>query len=213
MMNLNHNVEETLEQCYVRQVEKGPAEGGTDLSLADEDIREAAALGLLERSGADVRLTEAGREAGRDVVRRHRLAECLLRDVLGVRTEELNAGACEFEHIIRRGLDEKICVLLGHPKACPHGKAIPPGECCLKAREDEVREVKPLCDGKADEAGVVAYLSTRDNREVQKLMAMGVLPGTPIRLTCRYPSYVFEIGLSQFTVDRELAEKIIVHWK
>ena len=60
---------------------------------------------------------------------------------------------------------------------------------------------------------MVAYLSTRDNREIQKLMAMGILPGSDIHLTRLFPSYIFSIGQSQFTVDRALAEKIFVHWQ
>jgi hypothetical protein len=84
-----------------------------------EAIEEARGCGyVLPAEGGPV-LTEAGREAARSVVRRHRLAECLLRDVLGVGEDEVDADACEFEHIIQHGLDEKICVLLGHPRQCP----------------------------------------------------------------------------------------------
>jgi DtxR family Mn-dependent transcriptional regulator len=46
-----------------------------------------------------------------------------------------------------------------------------------------------------------------------ELMAMGILPGADIRLLRLFPSYIFEIGQSQFTVDRQLAEKIFVHWQ
>ena len=73
--------------------------------------------------------------------------------------------------------------------------------------------MQPLCDGQPGREGTVAYLSTRDNRDIQKLMAMGILPGVKIRLLRQFPSYIFEIGYSQFTVDRNLAEKIYVHWK
>jgi len=106
-----------------------------------------------------------------------------------------------------------ICTLLGHPLTCPDGHPIPRGNCCRKAEQDHVQEVGPLCDGRAGHRGVVAYLSTRDNREIQKLMAMGILPGSDICLIRLFPSYIFEIGQSQFTVDRMLAEKIFVHWQ
>lgn len=206
-------LEEFLEDLYVREQERHqpptmPANGD------DEPLRQAVELGLLVLAADGLpHLTETGRVAGRDVVRRHRLAECLLCDVLNVRPEELHADACQMEHIIQHGLDEKICVLLGHPRACPHGKPIPEGACCARADQAAIREVKPLCDGQVEADGVVAYLSARENREIQKLMAMGILPGTPIRLLRRFPSYVFQVGYSQFTVDRDLAEKIVVHWK
>ena len=60
--------------------------------------------------------------------------------------------------------------------------------------------------------GAVAYLATRDQRDVQKMMAMGILPGTDIELLRRFPSYVFQAGYSQFTVDAALARIIYVHW-
>ena len=43
---------------------------------------------------------------------------------------EAHTQACKFEHIISPELDERICSFLGHPKTCPHGNPIPPGDCC-----------------------------------------------------------------------------------
>lgn len=203
-------VEELLEQLYVAQVEDG-----RDLSeeLPEGPAQAASQLGYLQlRNGAHT-LTDSGVAAARDVVRRHRLAERLLRDVLAVGPDQMEQGACEFEHILQRGLDEKICILLGHPSTCPHGKSIPQGRCCLDAEQADLKQVSPLCDVSPERDGVVAYLSTRDQQEIQKLMAMGVLPGVRIRLLRRFPSYVFQVGFSQFTVDRSLAEKIYVHWR
>ncbi|NIA21772.1 MAG: transcriptional regulator [Anaerolineaceae bacterium] len=176
-------------------------------------MKDALSAGLVLLESGEYRLTSDGRAAGRDVVRRHRLAERLLRDVLAAGGEHMEEAACRFEHTLLNGLDDKICTLLGHPTSCPHGKSIPEGDCCRKARADHIAEVTPLCDGKPGLKGIVAYLSTRDNREVQKMMAMGVLPGTDIELIRRFPSYVFQLGYSQFTVDKQLAEIIYVHWK
>ena len=110
-------------------------------------------------------------------------------------------------------MTDKVCMLLGHPSTCPHGKPIPEGQCCKKAHVDRLEEVSPICDGKPGDEGVVAYLATREYREVQKLMAMGILPGIDVQLIRRFPSYVFQLGYSQFTVDRSLAEVIYVRWK
>ena len=110
-------------------------------------------------------------------------------------------------------VDEKVCILLGHPKICPHGKAIPQGRCCRRAQTDHLREVRPLCDAEPDSEGRVAYLATKDNRLIQKLVAMGILPGADIKVIRRFPSYVFQVGYSQFAVDRPLAEVIYAHWK
>jgi DtxR family Mn-dependent transcriptional regulator len=202
-------IEEAVEMLYLSVTEqvKSRADDGTQAALD-----EARGLGLVEEGGAGTTLTAAGMQLGRDVVRRHRLAERLLADVLGANAAYLHEDACLFEHILQHGLTERICELLGHPAACPHGKPIPSGPCCERARADAIQEVGPLCDGRPGHEGVVAYLSTRDSREVQKMMAMGILPGTRIRVIQSFPSHVFQIGYSQFAVDRELAEAIHVHW-
>jgi len=206
---INPAIEEVLEKLYCCEFEQG--DYPQDEASLDA-MKEASSLGLVALGDERYLLTSKGRAAGRDVVRRHRLAECLLRDVLGVRADQVEEDACRFEHILQNALEEKICVLLGHPTTCPHGRAIPQGECCRKASADHIEEVGLLCDGRPGARGVVAYLMTRDNREVQKMMAMGILPGTRIYLIRRFPSYVFQVGYGQFTVDRQLAEMICVHW-
>lgn len=207
---IDPRVEEVLEALYESEVEAGEAAAP---KATDDVVRLAVEEGVVTQADGLLHLTEPGMAAARDVVRRHRLAERLLVDVLGVADGDIEADACEFEHIIRHGLDERICVLLGHPRTCPHGKPIPPGPCCESAKADDIREVGPLSQGTAGGEGVVAYLSTRNRRAIQKLMAMGILPGSRISLIRRFPSYVFQVGFSQFTVDESLASVIYVHWK
>ena len=89
-----------------------------------------ADLKLVEMHDADVHLTETGNRRARDVVRRHRLAERLFKDTFAIDDSEAHTQACKFEHIISPELDQRICTFLGHPKTCPHGNPIPPGECC-----------------------------------------------------------------------------------
>ncbi len=96
-----------------------------------------ADLKLVEMRETDVYLTETGSRRARDVVRRHRLAERLFKDTFAIDDSEAHTQACKFEHIISPELDQRICTFLGHPKTCPHGNPIPPGDCCdgnVKAR-------------------------------------------------------------------------------
>lgn len=202
-------IEEVLEDLYLQQEDATREPRPVEPPIRADAIR----LGYVQQDGARIVLTSQGLEMGQSIVRRHRLAECLLRDILRVPDDEAEEAACEFEHILRPGLEDRICALLGHPLTCPHGRPIPRGTCCRQAEKDPSREVSALCDGRSGQNGIVAYLSTRDNREIQKLMAMGILPGSDIRLVRLFPSYIFEIGHSQFTVDRTLAEKIYVHWR
>lgn len=68
----------------------------------------------------------------------------------------MEEAACQVEHIVKKGIEEKICRLLGHPETCPHGKPIPPGDCCRKARETKVKFVAPLASLKPGETGTIA---------------------------------------------------------
>ena len=89
-----------------------------------------ADLRLVAMQSGEVQLTTVGSQRARDVVRRHRLAERLFKDTFSVDDSEARNQACRFEHIISPELDERICTFLGHPKTCPHGNPIPPGDCC-----------------------------------------------------------------------------------
>jgi putative ABC transport system ATP-binding protein len=87
-------------------------------------------LKLLELRNGEALLTPIGSRRARAVVRRHRLAERLFKDTFSIDDSEAQTQACKFEHIISPELDQRICTFLGHPKTCPHGNPIPPGDCC-----------------------------------------------------------------------------------
>ena len=87
-------------------------------------------LHLVDLRNGEVELTPLGSRRARDVVRRHRLAERLFKDTFAIDDSEARNQACKFEHIISPELDQRICSFLGHPKTCPHGNPIPPGDCC-----------------------------------------------------------------------------------
>jgi putative ABC transport system ATP-binding protein len=87
-------------------------------------------LRLVALQNGEAQLTPVGSQRARDVVRRHRLAERLFKDTFSIDESEAHTQACRFEHIISPELDQRICTFLGHPKTCPHGNPIPPGDCC-----------------------------------------------------------------------------------
>ncbi len=70
-------------------------------------------------------LTPKGRELATSVVRRHRLAERLLVDVIGLEWEKVHREADRWEHAISADVEEKLVELLGDPATCPHGNPIP----------------------------------------------------------------------------------------
>ena len=72
-----------------------------------------------------LRLTDKGRSVATTVVRRHRLAERLLVDVIGLEWEKVHKEADRWEHAISADVEEKLVILLGDPATCPHANPIP----------------------------------------------------------------------------------------
>ena len=207
-------VEEVLETLWTAVEEEGMDPVPLDrLGLAPDQplLTEMVALGLLRHEDTSVRPTLEGRREAREAVRRHRLAERLVSDVLNVGESRMEDAACAFEHLVRRDVEESVCTLLGHPRSCPHGKTIPPGKCCKEGRTQARSAVLPLSGMENGEEGTVAYLHEGDGGDtLPKLMALGVLPGCRVQLLQRFPSFLFRIGLMQMAVDETIAEAIYV---
>ena len=72
-----------------------------------------------------LRLTSKGRAVAISIVRRHRLAERLLVDIIGLEWEKVHKEAARWEHAISADVEEKLVALLGDPATCPHGNPIP----------------------------------------------------------------------------------------
>ncbi|MHB9132334.1 MAG: metal-dependent transcriptional regulator [Armatimonadota bacterium] len=207
MLALTPSAEDYLEHLYMREVE-GAAAPFTQPD--DRVVGELLRHGFLRQQDGGLSLTDKGSQEAVRTVRRHRLAERLLHDVIAVHGTQVDKAACEFEHSLHHGVDEQICTLLGHPKTCPHGRPIPAGRCCRKRAGAAGPAVAPLAELKKSERGTIAYLSSRQQHTVQKLMALGALPGSPISVIQTFPSIVFQINQTQVAVDKELAGDIYV---
>jgi DtxR family Mn-dependent transcriptional regulator len=209
MDGLSDGAEEILEQLWIL-TEEERQHAGAAMLRDDEAMGLLRESGLVELNGQEALLTDTGREEARRCVRRHRLAERLLVDILDSGEEEVHRAGCKFEHGLHAGLEERVCTILGHPSACPHGRPIPPGECCRRLE----RETGPLLTNAADletgEPATIAYLHSEEVSDLRKLMAIGALPGTRIVVRQRFPSYLVELGGSQFGIDAEMAGQIYV---
>lgn len=134
--HFDESTEEYLEAMY-RLEREGP--GVTTSGLASElGVAPASVSGMLKKLAADgyvnhrargeARLMPKGLEVAVRVIRRHRLAERLLTDVLGMPWDEVHAEACRLEHAISARVEERLIAFLGDPKSCPHGHPIPPAD-------------------------------------------------------------------------------------
>jgi DtxR family Mn-dependent transcriptional regulator len=175
-----------------------------------EDFRALAGMGLVRVEADRVTLTETGTVRARGVIRRHRLAERLFRDLLDLSEGAAESQACEFEHILSPEATDSVCTLLGHPPTCPHGKSIPPGDCCSAAHRSVQSLVTGLPHFPIGETGRIVFIAPRFHERMDKLAALGVVPGSEVRLHQRAPAYVLDIGETTVAIDPEIASEIFL---
>ena len=209
-METSNEEEEILEKLWVELVEKDKK------TINRKGIVNEQLLNGLEKSGyvfisdGKIGLTDKGHDCARKIIRRHRLAERLFYDVLELGKDKIEKPSCEFEHVLSKEVEESICALLGHPRECPHGKSIPEGECCKKNLEVIKKVVYKVSDLKKKDSGKIAYILMQDDKKLQKLMALGVLPGKSVIIVQNFPAYVLQIGSTQIVIDREMADAIFL---
>lgn len=210
--------EEILETVYTEREEgrdlasailaAAPAEHAP--GAAREDLEALAAAGLVRLDGERVILTEEGDRRAKDVVRRHRLAERLFHDLLDLGGDVAESQACEFEHILSPEATDSVCTLLGHPPTCPHGKPLPSGPCCNAFQ----KTLRPLVTGlpalELGRHGRIVFIAPRFHDRMDRLAALGVVPGSTVRLHQRAPSFVIEVGETTIALDPEIAREIYV---
>ncbi|MHB1487611.1 MAG: metal-dependent transcriptional regulator [Acidimicrobiales bacterium] len=98
---------------------------GHSAPSVSEMIRRLRAKGYVDVAGRSVTLTAQGRCRAESVVRKHRLAERLLTDIIGLEWHKAHLEAGRWEHVISDEVEARIVELLGHPTTCPHGNPIP----------------------------------------------------------------------------------------
>ncbi|MFC1558907.1 metal-dependent transcriptional regulator, partial [candidate division KSB1 bacterium] len=196
--------EEVLEALWISK-EKGNPITCDMTQVAHEHIN-SEILSILEEDDLisiisnEIHLTEIGEARGRLIIRRHRLAERLMFDVLGMSLDTIEKNACELEHILAPDLTESICTLLGHPKICPHGHPIPKGQCCQETRNSVENVLMPLDKAEAGKCVKIAYVSSPKHPVLHKLISFGLLPGTTITVHQKSPSFVIQLDNAQLAI-------------
>jgi len=130
---LSATVEEYLETIYNMNMEDEVVIGARlaeKFRVAPPSVTEM--LKRLVRDGyvemdqkRQVKLTEAGNQAAEAVLRRHRLTERFLVDMLGMQWHQVHEEACRLEHFISGAVEARVVTTLNHPTTCPHGNPIP----------------------------------------------------------------------------------------
>ena len=208
--------EEILEAIW-SSIEKGNATISNVKKISHISV-DSEALNILEKEDIvkidndKIRFTDKGKEKARTIIRRHRLAERLMADILGMNLESIEVNACEYEHVLAPGVTESICTLLGHPKTCPHGNPIPEGKCCLEARKNVENVLTSLDKVETGKSIKIAYFCTQKHPVLHKLISFGLVPGTNITVHQKSPSFVIQLENAQLALEKDVASRIFV-WK
>jgi DtxR family Mn-dependent transcriptional regulator len=129
-----------------------------------------------------VKLTEKGRKVALQVVRRHRLSERLLTDILHMEWGKVHDEACKLEHSLTDEVITPLEEALNHPKTCPHGNPIPTKNGGVV--EEETRSLKEL---KAGEESPIVRISEERTELLQYLGELGLMPGVSVRVLKKAP--------------------------
>ncbi len=154
-------------------------------------------------------LTDAGRERALALLRRHRLAERLFTDVLGLDWARAHEEADKLEHVVSAEAEEQIASQLGEPETCPHGNPIPGarGESMLASSVS-------LADCPLQTRATIARIALETPAALQHLATLGVLPNVEIEIENRAPfggPVLVRVGRAHYALGRDLAARVWVN--
>ena len=155
-----------------------------------------------------VALTDEGKRLALRILRKHRLWEMFLVEVLHFRWDEIDNEAERFEHIMSERMEEKIDEVLGHPRLDPHGDPIP-----TKDGEILLIESHPLSDCDAGTRVRVLRVSDADSELLQYVSSIGIALNKELTVRRRLSfdrSLMLEIDGMEITVSATVAENIFV---
>ncbi|MCS7184353.1 MAG: metal-dependent transcriptional regulator [bacterium] len=196
---MNEELEELITEFYHKVYEKKQ-------DFEKEKAKKLEDEGLLNNG----ELTQEAKVIAISLLRRERLSERLLFDVLGLDLDTSTLASCMLEHVISEKIADAICTLLGHPTICVHGFEIPAGECCKKKEQRVNYVITPLVSADHGKNYRISYISIKDSRVLSRLISCGVRPGEVIKLITKFPSYVVEVSGTQIAFEKEIAELIFV---
>ncbi len=208
-------IEEYLESIYKLQQAQHPV---TTSRLAEhlklsppsvsEMVKKLSGKGLVSHTGKGVCLTEEGNTLAKKVIRRHRLSERLLTDILGYGWDEVHDEACKLEHAISPEMEGRIEESLGNPRTCPHGYPIPDKDGVIHKEN-----LRPLSDLKASEKATIVSVFEEDPKMLQYLASLGMLPRVSVSVEEVAPfggPLIVCVSGSRYALGREVASKIKV---
>jgi DtxR family Mn-dependent transcriptional regulator len=181
---------------------------GHSAPAVSEMIRRLRDEGYVDLRGRSLTLTDRGRHKAESVVRKHRLAERLLTDIIGLPWDKAHVEAGRWEHVISDEVEALLVERLGHPTTCPHGNPIP-------GTAGDVPSMMVLADqnlGDHVRLERVTELIELDQESLSYLSQHGFLPGTEATIASRAPdgTLILDLGAGTIALGPTLAQQLFV---
>jgi DtxR family Mn-dependent transcriptional regulator len=154
-----------------------------------------------------VELTVSGRQLAIAAIRRHRIVERFLADMLGYAWNEADRLATKFEHELPQEVEDRLFVALDRPAACPHGFPIPAKETA------DIPEMPPLYALEPGDTAVVAVPGSTDPEIVEFLGTLGLRPGVRVEVKEKHPfdgPLVLRVDGKDRTLGATVANQVFV---
>lgn len=173
---------------------------GVSLPSASEMLKRLANEGYVRRDkDGTVTLTAEGRPLAHKMLRRHRLVERLLTDILGMPWHEAHGEAHRLEHAVSGRVEERLAASLGYPEYCPHGHPICPVD---------PRTLRRLDTAEPGDEVAIAQISETKEELLAYLDQMGVVPGSIVKVIESAPfggPLTLETSAGRASLGREVA--------
>lgn len=213
---LTGQAEDYLKAIYELE-QRGSAAGTNDIA-ARLGIAAASATGMVQRLARlglvraeryrGARLTEAGRAAALQLIRRHRIIECYLVERLGFGWDDVHDEAERLEHAASEDLIARMAEAIGNPTEDPHGAPIPTAE----GQVDESR-LPSIGDMREGATATVVRMSDRDPAFLRYLDGLGIRPGVKLQVVGREPlggQVTLKVGAGEHAVGTSAAGQVYV---
>ncbi len=183
-------------------------------------------VGRMERDGLlrvagdrHLELTEEGRRLAVRVMRKHRIAECLLVDVIGLEWEQVHEEACRWEHVMSETVERKVLAMLGHPTQSPYGNPIPGLDELGDARAEgegfdaglvPLDTVRPGDDGADVVVRRIGEPIQTDGDLMRTLRRAGIRPGSTVRVNAGVGGVLVGTGENAAELGKDIAAHVFV---
>jgi DtxR family transcriptional regulator, Mn-dependent transcriptional regulator len=183
---------------------------GRSAPSVSEMLDRLADDGYVRREGRVVELTDKGSRLAEKVVRKHRLAERLLADVIGLEWHKVHREAGRWEHVISDDVELRLVELLGDPATCPHGNPIPGSRAAGSGAAQ-----RPLAETVAGEQVRLERISEDVEMDMDALVYLDehrFIPGAAAGVVSRAPdgTLMLEVGGATVAIGADLSRRLYV---